>query len=157
MVKIAKLSTPLLCNSMLVKFGQGKHYVTVYSKLELYCIQENSWISENKIRHEYVIMTLLSVHFSTFCNNMNSNAKFYSRTRTSPTRTPIPRAPEENFPGGSTGIFHQIWGSNLKIWRLRSVCMVKIRKFHRPGGADPTLPISACAPEMRWHLKKYLR
>ena len=50
--------------------------------------------------------------------------------------------------GGSTGIFHQIWGSNPKIWPFRPVRMVKMRKFRRPGrrGPGPTLPISAGAP-----------
>ena len=36
--------------------------------------------------------------------------------------------------GNSTGIFHQLWRSNLKIWPFRPLWMVKIRKFQRPGG-----------------------
>ena len=49
--------------------------------------------------------------------------------------------------GGSTCIFHQIWASNLKNWASRPVCMVKIRKFRRPGGGAPSclsLPASLC-------------
>ena len=43
------------------------------------------------------------------------------------------RAPPENVPGEGQLFFHQFWGSNLKIWPFRPVCIVKINNSRSRG------------------------